>query len=211
MAFVLGLHGNETVNLAIRQEHVHHNDIIQGDFVDHYNNMTLKSLLDLKVADTHCQGVPYALKSDDDTIINLPYLLHILVTEPMQRSFMGAYNPDSRVNRGGVWKLTLEEFPFAVLPPYESGAAYVITGDLIHELFVTAEYVPHIYIDDVYVTGILGRILRVTHVERDGFAYWGSKNATACNMIRRRIITGTNIHSQQLRVLWNDIKFNVIC
>ena len=211
LAFVLGLHANESVNRAVRQEHARYNDIVQGDFIDHYHNMTLKSLLDLKVVDERCPAVLYLLKSDDDMVINLPYLVDILATRRLTRSFMGPYNPGSRVYREGVWKLTLEEFPFAVYPPYESGSAYVITGDLIHELFVTAEYVPHIFVDDVYVTGILGRILGVTHVRQRGFAYWGSKKPTACDLIRRRIITGTKMHPQRLCALWNDLQLNPKC
>jgi len=211
LAFVIGLHNNETVNHAIWQEHARHNDIVQGDFIDHYHNMTLKSLLDLKVAETHCSGVQYLLKSDDDMIVNLPYLLDILVDKPLRRSFMGPYNHRSRVYRVGVWNLTPEEFPFSFFPPYESGSAYVITGDLIHELFVTAEFVPHIFVDDVYVTGILGRILGVTHERKSGFAYWGTKTPTACDVIRRRIITGTKMHPQRLCAVWRELQFNPKC
>ena len=211
MAFVLGLHSDEAVNRAVREEHANCNDIVQGDFIDHYHNMTLKSLLDLKVADERCPGVPYLLKSDDDMIINIPYLLDILTTEPLKRSFMGPYNQGSRVHREGVWKLTLEEFPFSVYPPYESGSAYVITGDLIHELYVTAEYVPHIFVDDVYITGILDRILGVSHVRRAGFAYWGTREPTACDVVRRKIVTGTKMHPQRLCALWNELKLNPTC
>jgi len=211
LAFVLGLQKNETVNRAVRDEHTRYDDIVQGDFIDNYRNMTLKSLLDLKVVDERCPGVQYVVKSDDDMVINLPYLLDILAARPLTWSFMGPYNPRSRVNREGVWKLTMEEFPFAFYPPYESGSAYVITGDLIHELFVTAEYVPHIFVDDVYITGILGRILGVNHARRRGFAYWGSKTPTACDLIRRRIVTGTKMHPQRLCALWNDIQLNPKC
>ena len=211
IAFVLGMHHDETVNHAVRQEHAKNNDIVQGDFIDNYQNMTLKSLLDLKVVHERCPGVQYLLKSDDDMVINFPYLLDILTARPLTRSFMGPYNPHSRVNREGVWKLTPDEFPFTYYPPYESGSAYVITGDLIHELFVTAEYVPHIFVDDVYVTGILGRILGVTHVRQPGFAYWGSKKPTACDLVTRKIVTGTKMHPQRLCGLWNELQLNPKC
>ena len=211
LAFVLGLDVDEAVNRAVRKEHARYDDIVQGDFIDHYHNMTLKSLLDLKVVENHCPGVKYLLKSDDDMVINLPYLLDILVAKDMKWSFMGPYNPHSMVYRAGVWKLTVDEFPFSFYPPYESGSAYVITGDLIHELFVTAEYVPHIFVDDVYVTGILGRILGVNHVRQRGFAYWGTRKPTACDLIRRRIITGTKMHPQRLCALWDELLLNPKC
>jgi len=56
LSFVLGLSSDEAVNRAVREEYAHHNDIVQGDFIDHYHNMTLKSLLDLKVVDERCPG-----------------------------------------------------------------------------------------------------------------------------------------------------------
>jgi len=211
LAFVVGLHGDEDVNRAIRDEYSRYNDIVQGDFIDNYKNMTLKSLLDLKVVKNRCPGVRYLLKSDDDMVINLPYLLEILSAKPLNRSFMGPYNPRSRVYREGVWKLTLDEFPFPTYPPYESGSAYIITGDLIHELFETAEYVPHIFVDDVYITGILGRILVVNHARQRGFAYWGTKTPTVCDLIKKKIVTGTKMHPQRLCALWNDLQRKPTC
>ena len=211
LAFVFGLHRDPGLNDLVAEEHARHDDVVQGDFADSYQNMTLKSLLDLKVVDEHCPRVRYLLKTDDDMVVNLPYLLDILTRTSPTRSFMGPYNPRSRVNRNGVWKLTLDEFPFQFYPPYESGSAYVITGDLIHELFVTAEYVPHIFVDDVYVTGILGRVLGVKHIRQAGFAYWGTKAPTACDLVKRRIITGTKMHPQRLCALWNDLQLNPKC
>jgi len=206
LAFVLGLHADQTVNRAVREEHARHNDIIQGDFVDDYRNMTLKSLLDLKAVDERCPGVRYLLKTDDDMIVNLPYLLRLLATKNLQRSIMGPINVGARAHRGGKWKLTQQEFPFVLFPPYESGSAYVITGDLIHELFVTAEYVPHIFIDDVYVTGILGRILGVNHVMHRGFAFWHSRAPSVCDIVSNRVVSGTKMTPARLRDIWKQLR-----
>ena len=206
LAFVLGLQKNEAVNSAVRQEYDRHDDIVQGDFIDHYHNMTLKSLLDLKVVDERCPGVRYLLKTDDDMIINLPYLLLLLTNKKLQRSIMGPVNVGSRVHRSGKWKVTKDEFPFAFYPPYESGSAYVITGDLIHELFVTAEYVPPIFVDDVYVTGILGRVLGVNHVMHRGFAFWHSRPPSACDIVLNRVVAGTKMTPTLLRNVWKQLE-----
>ena len=201
LAFVLGLQ-DDALNRAVRQEHARYNDIVQGDFIDHYHNMTLKSLLGLKIVDERCPGVRYLLKTDDDMIVNLPYLLRLLTNKRLQRSIMGPVNVASRVHRSGKWKLTKDEFPFPFYPPYESGSAYVITGDLIHELFVTAEYVPHIFVDDVYVTGILGRILGVNHVMQSGFAFYHSRPPSVCDIVLNRVVAGTKMTPSTLRNLW---------
>jgi len=205
LAFVLGLHVDEAENRAVREEHARYNDIVQGDFLDHYHNMTLKSLLDLKVVDDRCPRVRYLLKTDDDMVVNLPYLLRLLANKKLQWSIMGPVNVAARVHRAGKWKLTQDEFPFSYFPPYESGSAYVITGDLIHELFVTAEYVPHIFVDDVYVTGILGRILGVNHVKHSGFAFWHSKPPSLCDIVRDRVVAGTKMTPTMLRNMWKQL------
>jgi len=124
---------------------------------------------------------------------------------------MGPLNVGSRVYRHGKWKLSKSEFPFDNFPPYESGSAYVITGDLIHELFVAAEYVPRIHVDDVYVTGILGRILGVTHVRQRGFAFWTDRPPYACELVLNRVVTGTKMTPTNLVSLWNQLKLNSPC
>lgn len=213
LAFVFGLHTDPGLNDLIAEELARHDDIVQGDFLDSYQNMTLKSLLDLKVVDERCPGVRYLLKTDDDMIVNLPYLLHLLdhTHANLSRSIMGPLNVGSRVYRHGKWKLSKSEFPFDNFPPYESGSAYVITGDLIHELFVAAEYVPRIHVDDVYVTGILGRILGVTHVRQRGFAFWTDRPPYACELVLNRVVTGTKMTPTNLVSLWNQLKLNSPC
>jgi len=213
LAFVFGLHRDPGLNDLIAEESSQHDDVVQGDFADSYQNMTLKSLLGLKIVDERCPGVPYLLKTDDDMIVNLPYLLDLLdhTHANLSRSIMGPLNIGSRVYRHGKWKLTKTQFPFDHFPLYESGSAYVITGDLIHELFVTSEYVPHISIDDVYVTGILGRILGVTHIRQRGFAFWTDKPPTDCDMVLNRVVTGTKMTPPNLRTLWNRLKLDPKC
>jgi len=213
LAFVFGLHRDPGLNDLVAEEHARHDDVIQGDFADSYQNMTLKSLLGLKVVDERCPGVRYLLKTDDDMVVNLPYLLDLLdhTHANLSRSIMGPLNVGSRVYRHGKWKLSKSEFPFDHFPPYESGSAYVITGDLIHELFVTAEYVPHINVDDVYVTGILGRILGVKHVRQRGFAFWTDKPPSACDLRMNRVVTGTKMSPLNLISLWNHLKLNAPC
>jgi len=211
LAFVLGLSGDAATNHAIQQEHSNHNDIVQGDFVDNYHNMTLKSLLGLKVAAEHCPNVRYLLKTDDDMIVNLPYLLQLLANKGLQRSIMGPVNVGAGVHRSGKWKLTPEEFPFKRFPPYESGSAYIITGDVIHELFVTSEYVPHIFVDDVYVTGILGRVIGINHVMHRGFAFWHGKPPSVCDIVLNRVVSGTRMTPALLRDIWRQLNKPVNC
>jgi len=205
LAFILGHHPDPGLNDLIREEAERYDDIVVGDFHDSYRNMTLKSLLGLKLVMEHCPGVKYILKSDDDMFINMPYLVDILKAQAFKRTIMGPYNVGSKAYRSGKWRLTMEEFPFIHLPPYESGSAYIITGDLSRELFETAEYVPSIFIDDVYITGILGRILNVTHAKQGGFAFWTNHAPGVCDVAARKIVTGTKMTPRLLRSVWKEL------
>lgn len=209
LAFVLGRHKDPGLDDMCAEENEVNNDIIQGSFMDSYNNMTLKSLLGLRFFIQHCPQAKFLLKSDDDMIVNIPHLLNVLRSTPMQRSVMGPLNQGAKVYRSGKWKLSQEQYPFKYFPPYESGAAYVIDNSLVTELFEAAEYVPHIFIDDVYITGILGKILNITHVVQSGFAYWLDKAPTSCDINEDIKIAGTKMKPAIMLKLWKDLQDDV--
>ena len=145
IAFVFGIHPKQTWNRILMRESEHYGDVIQGDFLEHYHNMTLKSQLALKWASEQCAGVKYVIKSDDDMIINFPELLRVLESTNMERAIMGPLNPQSLVTRSGKWAISKKEFPFYYFPPYESGSAYIISGDIIKKLFEASEHVPPMF------------------------------------------------------------------
>lgn len=92
-------------------------DIIQENFIDSYNNLTLKTILMLKWANNNCVNkgkdmnrisikfmsnallimlvlVKYIMKCDDDTFVNVPNLLHVLLggTLPVLKSTISFYD-----------------------------------------------------------------------------------------------------------------------
>lgn len=208
LCFSTALDRSQKLNDLLLMEHDKYNDILQGDFFDDYRNMTLKSLLGLKYVSEHCsRNVRYMLKSDDDMFINLPFLIHALnITRP-NRTIIGPFNGKSKVLRKGKWKLSRTEYPFSWFPPYESGSAYIITMDITTELFETSNYVPWIFIDDVYITGILGKILNVKHLHFPKlFSYWTDRKPQPCDIIRNRKITFTKCSHQVLRQLWDNLQ-----
>ena len=167
--------------------------------------MTLKSLLGLKFVHEKCPNAKYLLKSDDDMVINFPYLQDILFELDLSRAIMGPLCVGSKVYRKGKWGMTREQYPFYFYPPYEAGSAYIITSDLIEELYHTAEYVPHIFIDDVYITGILGKILNVTHIKQKGFAFWTTRVPKVDDLISNQIVTGTKMKPAFQVNLWKEL------
>lgn len=51
------------------------NDIIQEQFLDTYNNLTLKSVMLLKWITSNCNKLVYTMKTDDDMYVNVPALV----------------------------------------------------------------------------------------------------------------------------------------
>ena len=207
IGFVFGLHKNKSRDASLRIEADKYGDIIQGDFYEDYHNMTLKSLLALKWTSLFCPQIKYLVKSDDDMIINIPYLANTLtnITGGFRWSILGPLNVGSKALKRGKWSIQHKEYPFYYYPPYESGSAYVFSGDLIQPLLSLSEYVPQIFIDDVYITGILGKILNVCHKTSPGFAYWISKKPKPCDIINNVIVTGTRLKPADLITLWRHL------
>ena len=205
LVFVMGTHKNQMLNEEIWRENQKYHDILQGSFIDDYSNMTLKSLFGLRYVGDFCAGARYLVKSDDDMIINFPYLIHLLNSTNMTRAIMGPYNSASKVYRKGKWTLTKQLYPFYYYPPYESGSAYVISSDLVNPLYQLSRYVPYLFIDDVYITGILGKILGVRHIDHAGFAFWTDKQPQPCDVKLNKVVTGTRMLPLDLTLMWNNL------
>ena len=211
LVFVLGQMSdiNSTASQQISFESYNFQDILQGDFIDDYRNMTLKAMLGLKYVYRYCGKVPFILKSDDDMFIDLPQLLETMKAykRAWERTFMGPLNSQARVRRTGKWALTRKEYPFEHFPRYQSGSAYIMTTDLAYDLYSTAQYVPPIFIDDVYITGILAKIVRnVTHVREDTFAFADDPLPSICQLLRNKKLALTNVNPQHMQTLWVGLR-----
>ena len=207
LAFSFGKHKNETWNKKLFSESVEYKDIIQGDFGEDYSNLTYKSLFEIKWVIDQCQNVKYLLKTDDDMFMNIPHLINILSSHNMRRTIMGPYlPPGSKVYRKGKWSILKKVYPLNTWPEYEAGSSYVISSDLLRELHETAEYVTPIHVDDVYITGILGKIIGANHEKVPGFAYKYTKEPKVCDFVQNRVIAAHKMTPKKLLTMWNLIK-----
>ena len=56
----------------------------------------------------HCLKGKYFIKSDDDMVINFPYLFQIINQETFSKSIMGPHYPSGYVFRAGKWKVSVK-------------------------------------------------------------------------------------------------------
>jgi len=55
-----------------------YDDLIVANFMDSYDNLTLKTMSALEWVDTYCNQSEFVLKTDDDMFINVPNLLSFI-------------------------------------------------------------------------------------------------------------------------------------
>ena len=169
--FLLGKSNNATTQRLITRENGCYGDIIQGDFIDTYYNLTHKAVLGLRWITENCAHAKFVVKVDDDVFLNIfKVLSQILTNHPFTSRTIFC---DSRKNdiihrsehRWGVGPHIfpgMKRWPF----PYCAGFFVVITADIIPELYEKARTSKFLWLDDVYVYGLLAHeIGHVTHID----------------------------------------------
>ncbi|XP_060655960.1 acetylgalactosaminyl-O-glycosyl-glycoprotein beta-1,3-N-acetylglucosaminyltransferase-like [Drosophila nasuta] len=196
MAFVLGRGTNETVNQALTDENYMFGDLIRGNFIDSYNNLTLKTISSLEWADQHCNHAQYILKTDDDMFINVPKLLNFvkqLEKHKNKRLIFGRLAKKWKPirNKKSKYYVSTDQFPAAVFPSFTTGPAYVMTGDIVHDLYVRSLKTVYLKLEDVFTTGIVAQSLGIErlHVNefvnrRISFNPCNIRNAISVHMIK---------------------------
>ena len=168
VAFLLGKPEKKHQQSAIKLESDQYNDIVQGTFIDTYQNLTHKAVLGLRWITENCGKAKYILKVDDDVIVNTPRLIEILSTKyiHVNRTIFCKVRPKGKINRVGKWNV--EKTQFANMThwpgPYCPGHYVIYTADIIQDLYVAIRTTPFLWLDDVYVTGLLAaKAGNITH------------------------------------------------
>lgn len=183
---------------VIEAERIKYGDIVQGDFIDHYRNMTVKNLMGLQWADTFCPGAQFVLKSDDDAFIDVVQLQQFIERtwsggRPSDETIICSVQRESPVQRTGKWAVTKAEYSASTYPPFCSGLAYVMKPVMVQRILQAASdalvsrTTPRLWIDDVYVTGLLAKAVRANHFylnlryshEQNELLRWLDSNSTA--------------------------------
>ena len=166
--FLLGKSPDEQINKRVQEESSMYQDIIQEDFLDSYDNLTLKVMMGFKWICQNCKFAKFVLKIDDDVVANTRVVLNFLMGESATKTFIGNYFQQPRVVRDQSSKfyLSYQVYPQTYFPPYFGGSAYILTNDLTCLLFeksLRLHFPPfsHKY-EDVYI-GMLLAMFRLKH------------------------------------------------
>ena len=160
--FVLGsVPGNDDLQQAITKESDRYGDILQEDFIDSYRNLTHKGVAALKWINQFCSTPKYVLKTDDDTFVNtFIYIRYIKSLEKYgtdRNLILCAVWYGMTVLRVGKWSVSMEQYNDTSFPTYCSGCAFTFSMDVARAIHRISYYVPFLWVDDAYITGILPR------------------------------------------------------
>lgn len=138
-------------------------DIVQGNFVEAYRNLTYKHVMGLRWAATECSIAKYIIKVDDDTVFDAFYLQTYLVNlestlDYANEHMLAGYILDAKKPirlQASKWYVTFQEFGDQIYPDYLSGWLYITNPRTARALVAESQTQPYFWIDDTWVTGVL--------------------------------------------------------
>ena len=163
VVFLMGRPKDDAEMAIIHEEDKAFGDLVVGDFIDHYRNLTLKAIMGLKWTSLYCANARYAIKADDDAFVNIFALLKVLKANGHRKKLIVC--PLWKANTMPIlrdpskcmkWCVKFTEFPGKThFPQYCAGLAFVISQEAIPLLYQQALTTPFFWIDDVYISGVV--------------------------------------------------------
>ncbi|XP_073993761.1 beta-1,3-galactosyltransferase 5-like [Rhodnius prolixus] len=172
LAFMLGMSRVNTINTATFQESQIYGDVVRADFLDSYDNLTLKTVSLLDWVENYCSKAKFVLKTDDDMFINFPHLLTFIEKHTnAKRTIFGRLARKWKPirNRKSKYFVSTKQFSLPVFPDFTTGPAYLLTSDIISDMFKRALKSTYLKLEDVFTTGIVAQSIDVKRVHINEF------------------------------------------
>ncbi|KAL8581710.1 hypothetical protein ACOMHN_043128 [Nucella lapillus] len=156
---------NDDWDKIITPEQDIHGDVIRTEYMDAYANLSYKVLAAMFWALRNVGSVQHVMKIDDDTYVNLPFLLSELrdisvIKDATQLYVIGAVCVSSSVVRdeGNKWFVSHLDYPSDVYPTYVFGGVYVMTKSAAAGILAASARADYLHLEDVFVNGHPGQI-----------------------------------------------------
>ncbi|XP_037040501.1 beta-1,3-galactosyltransferase 5-like [Bradysia coprophila] len=151
-------------------------DVIIGDFVDSYRNLTLKTIMAYDWLTTYCRKAQFVIKTDDDTVVNIFELTeHLSSLSPVDVSSSNIWCCVDR-NESTVSDVTSKfyasstDFPSGKFPDHCSGIGYVTTFVVIERFVedISKSFPGRVCThEDVFMTAVVPM-----HINADWKYFW---------------------------------------
>ena len=196
----------------LKREESIHRDVIIGNFIDSYQNLTLKTLLALHWTQTFCRSAQFVVKTDDDTFVNVRVLNDVIaeLRNDTEIKLVGARTERAVVMRKGKWKLSDSVYHSKYFPPYCAGAIYIMRSDVIPFLLKSSRNMSCLPFEDVYVTGVLASAAGVTCHGDTRFPHWLDTTSAVnrCRLVKGELLALHNVHFTQMQKLNHLVEYD---
>ncbi len=213
VVFMLGYPSTQYSSLdsLLDRESKRHGDVIQEDFLDTYRNLTLKTIGALKWATTFCSGARFVMKTDDDVFLNLPNLLQVLMDLSQAdgpRFAVGHVIDGAKpiTDRNSKWFTPTTLLRRQVYPRYLSGSAYLLSGNIVQDMYNAALSRKTFWLEDIFVTGTLVKEVQAALIHNDRFTITRPLPVSAC--FYATVISVHEMSSAELRDVWRELHKN---
>ncbi|XP_076801135.1 beta-1,3-galactosyltransferase 1-like isoform X2 [Clavelina lepadiformis] len=142
-------------NNKLRKEFEKYNDLIQEDFNETYKNLTIKTQGQLKWATYFCPNARFIMHVDDDVFVDIKEIVKHLSSQAKRRILHCAKVFMPQVRRDGKWEMNVKEYNGSKYPLSCVGWCFVMSKDVVSDLYFTSVDTHLIHLEDVTFTGIL--------------------------------------------------------
>lgn len=160
--FLLGRVKDPALQLEIEHEFKQHKDLLQGDFIDAYRNLTHKGVMGYKWIAERCRNAQFILKVDDDITVNMYKLFTEILPKYKGKSkeiLCNHIHPGTMLiirEKKSKWYVNENHFRGEKFyPRYCSGFMVLFTNDAIPAIYRSALLTPFFWVDDVYLYGLV--------------------------------------------------------
>ncbi|XP_011168579.2 beta-1,3-galactosyltransferase 5 [Solenopsis invicta] len=198
---------------ALLDESRRFNDILQGDFLDTYRNLTRKHLMGLQWAANNCKDVKYIMKMDDDIVVNIYGILEKLCSGTIQENSLTGYVMKNMIpvrEPASKWYVSKAEYAGSIYPDFVSGWLYLVHPQVASRLMDHAESSrKYFWIDDVFVTGILRQALNIkiqniSELYTTDYRYLECCIKGRANLLKCEFLVGPNGGDAELQVRFKE-------
>ena len=160
--FLLGRVKDANIQKKLENEFRVHKDLLQGDFIDAYRNLSHKGVMGFKWISERCKNAKFILKVDDDVVVNT-YQLYMEILPRFENKskqiFCNHILPGTMPilrNKKSKWYVNEKFFKGQkYYPRYCSGFMVLFTNDVIPAIYRSASMTPFFWVDDVYLYGLV--------------------------------------------------------
>ncbi|VDI45858.1 beta-1,3-galactosyltransferase 1 [Mytilus galloprovincialis] len=215
--FVLGQTSDNVLQAKIEKESVRYRDIIQGNFIDSYRNLTYKRVFSLFWVNTFCKDAIYVIKIDDDITINIPLLIPYLndkvkknITNVLECLIILGVSPYREPRN--KWYTSLSDYPFPTFPPYCAGHSSIMSIDVVIRMYTATSIVPFLWLEDVYGSGFIPWVLSIEIVQPNCYVknVHQSFNEKPCHLFYKNDIqnyhNGSLLNEKDSYKMWKTIE-----